>query len=136
MKTVNTSGKILIADRNRHVREFLRRELLAEGYQVEEARDGREILGLLNGGTLPDLLILDLELPFVSELKVLELLHEKLPSLPVLIHSFPPESGQDWPEAAAFLEKKGDTHLLKEVVAELLGKNHRPPAGVLLDKGG
>ena len=76
MKTVNTSGKILIADRNRHVREFLRRELLAEGYQVEEARDGREILGLLNGGTLPDLLILDLELPFVSELKALELLHE------------------------------------------------------------
>ena len=37
--------KILIADRNRHVRDFLRRELGAEGYQVEVARDGREVLG-------------------------------------------------------------------------------------------
>ena len=35
---------ILIADRNRHVREFLRRELMAEDYCVEVAKDGREVL--------------------------------------------------------------------------------------------
>jgi len=118
---VNSPGKILIADRNRHVREFLRRELQAEGYQVEVARDGRDVLNILHGHNSPDLLILDLELPYVTELKVLELLHEQLPSLPVVIHSFPPESERHLPEAAVFLEKKEDTDLLKEVVAELLG---------------
>lgn len=125
---MNAPGKILIADRNRHVREFLRRELLAEGYQVEEARDGREILERVNGPTPPDLLILDPEMPFVAELKILESLHELQPSLPVVIHSFHPESEQNLPGGVAFLVKREDTHLLKEVVAELLrGNNHPHP---------
>lgn len=123
---MNAPGRILIADRNRHVREFLRRELMIEGYQVEVARDGREVLQMLYGQNPPDLLILDLELPYVTELKVLELLQEKLPSLPVVIHSFPLDSEQQVPGAAAFLEKREDTNLLKEVVAELLRKDHLP----------
>ena len=132
---MNSGGKILIADRNRHVREFLQRELLAEGYQVEAARDGREVLEMLNGQNPPNLLILDLELPYVTELKVLELLQERLPSLPVVIHSFPPDSEQHLPEAAAFLEKREDTNRLKEVVAELLGGNGLPGARTGRDKG-
>ena len=121
---MKTPERILIADRNRHVRDFLRRELLTEGYQVEAARDGREVLDLLGARTPPDLLILDLELPYVTELKVLELLHEQLPSLPVIIHSFLPESESHLPEAATFLEKREDIDLLKEVVAELLCKKN------------
>jgi len=123
---VNADGKILIADRNRHVREFLCRELTAEGYQVEAARDGREVLQIINGQNPPALLILDLELPYLIELKVLEVLQERLPSLPVVIHHFQQESEQHLPEAAAFLEKREDTNLLKEVVSELLGKNNLP----------
>jgi len=125
-ESVNASGKILIADRNRHVREFLCRELVAEGYLVEAARDGREVLQIINGQNPPVLLILDLELPYLTELKVMELLQERLPSLPVVIHSFRPESEQYLPGAAAVLEKREDTNLLKEVVAELLGKNSLP----------
>ena len=136
VKTVNTPGRILIADRNRHVREFLRRELLTEGYRVEAARDGREVLQMLNGENPPDLLILDLELPYVTELKVLELLQERLPSLPVVIHSFLPEAESHFPEAATFLEKREDTDLLKEVVAHLLGKNNLAASKSALDKGG
>jgi CheY-like chemotaxis protein len=123
---VNASGKILIADRNRHVREFLCRELTAEGYQVEAARDGREVLQMINGQNPPVLLILDLELPYLTELKVMEILQERLPTLPVVIHYFLPESEQPLPGAVAFLEKREDTHLLKEVVAELLGKDDLP----------
>jgi len=132
---VSTPGKILIADRNRHVRDFLCRELASEGYQVDAARDGREVLNLVHGENPPDLLILDLELPYVAELKVLELLQEKLPSLPVVIHSFPPETDSNLPEAAKFLEKKEDTNLLKEVVAELLGKNNLAGLKATPDKG-
>lgn len=123
---MSTCSKILIADRNRHVREFLCRELTAEGYQAEAARDGREVLEIINGQNPPVLLILDLELPFLMEMKVLETLQERLPALPVVIHHFHAESEQPLPEAAAFLEKREDTHLLKEVVAELLGKNTLP----------
>ena len=39
--------RILLTDRNRHVRELLRRELETEGYVVAVARDAQEILGLL-----------------------------------------------------------------------------------------
>ena len=133
---MNAPGKILIADRNRHVREFLQRELEAEGYQVEAARDGREVLARFNGQNPPDLLILDLELPYAVELKVLERLHEQRPSLPVVIHSFPPESEQNLPATAAFLVKREDTNLLKEVVAELLGGNGFSPPQAAQDQGG
>jgi CheY-like chemotaxis protein len=107
---------------------------MVEGYQVEVARDGREVLQMLQGPNPPDLLILDLELPYVTELKVLELLQEKLPSLPVVIHSFLPESESHLPEAAKFLEKREDTNLLKEVVAELLGKSNLTVSTVTPDR--
>lgn len=124
VEAVSAPGKILIADRNRHVREFLRRELMAEGYLVEVARDGREVLEMINGEARPVLLILDLELPYLTEFKVFEFLQEKMPSLPVVIHSFLPESEEHLPGAVTFLEKREDTDLLKEVVAELLGNKN------------
>jgi DNA-binding response OmpR family regulator len=118
--------KILIADRNRHVREFLRRELTAEGYQVEVARDGRELLSKINGEDPPHLLILDLEIPYLDELQVWEQIKDCHPPLPVVIHTFLPEypTHLTVPLAAAFLEKKGDTDQLKSVVAEVIRKNY------------
>ncbi len=114
--------KILIADRNRHVREFLRRELGAEGYQVEVARDGRELLSLICGDDPPHLVILDLEIPYLDELEIWTRLQDRQPPLPVVIHTFLPEFPTQLtvPLAAAFLEKKGDTDELKAVVAEVI----------------
>ncbi len=126
MNSLGRPIKILIADRNRHVREFLRRELTAEGYQVEVARDGREVLVWLGGEAPPDLLILDLEVPYVVELEVLTRLRERRPPLPVVIHTFLPESSHHMlmPPEAAFLEK-GNTEHLKAVVAEVIQKNYQ-----------
>jgi len=127
VKPVVQPFKILIADRNRHVREFLRRELTAEGYQVEVAGDGREVLLRFDRESPPHLLILDLEVPYVMELEVLARLKARRPPVPVVIHTCLPESvNQNGAgAAAAFLEKKGDTNLLKAVVAEVIG-NHYP----------
>jgi DNA-binding response OmpR family regulator len=83
--------RILIADRNRHVREFLRRELTAEGYRVEVARDGRELLGKINGDDPPHILILDLEIPYLDELQIWARVKECQPPPPVVIHTFLPE---------------------------------------------
>ena len=122
--------KILIADRNRHVRDFLQRELSAEGYRVEVARDGREMLGRINGEDPPHLLILDLEIPYLDEPEVWSRLKDRQPALPVVIHTFLPEypTNLTLPIAATFLEKKGDTDLLKTVVAEVIEKHY--PEGV------
>jgi DNA-binding response OmpR family regulator len=124
--------KILIADRNRHVREFLRRELSAEGYRVEVAKDGRELLSRIEGAEPPQLLILDLEIPYLEEMDLWERLNACRPPLPVVIHSFLPEypTHLTVPLAAAFLEKRGDTDRLKAVVAEvMLRYNPQPAAG-------
>jgi DNA-binding NtrC family response regulator len=116
--------RILLADRNRHVRELLRRELETEGYQVAVARDAQEILGLLAQGEIPDLLILDPEIPYVPEADLLEQLQRLYPALPVVIHSFQPENPQEFviANAVAFLEKTEDPHRLKATIAALLQK--------------
>jgi DNA-binding NtrC family response regulator len=114
--------RILLTDRNRHVRELLRRELETEGYEVAVARDAQEILGLLARGEIPDVLILDLEIPYVTEVNLLEGLKGKYPSLPVIIHSFQPENPRELiaAEAAAFLEKAEDPQQLKTTIAALV----------------
>ena len=126
MSFVAKSCKILIADRNRHVRDFLRRELSAEGYQVEVARDAREMWGRINGGDPPHLLILDPEIPYLDEPEVWARLKDRQPPLPVVVHTFLPDyhNNPTLPIAAAFLEKKGDTDLLKTVVAEVIEKHY------------
>jgi two-component system, OmpR family, response regulator len=116
------SDRILLADRNRHVRELLRRELESEGYQVTVAREAQEILASLAQGALPDLLILDLEIPYAAELKLLDQLQALYPNLPVLIHSFQPENPQELilNKTVAFLEKTEDPHQLKATIAALM----------------
>lgn len=116
--------RILLTDRNRHVRELLRRELEAEGYEVAVARDAQETLELLATGEMPDLLVLDLEIPYLAEAKLLESLKQAYPTLPVIIHSFQPENlgGVIAAEAAAFLEKVEDPEPLKTTIAALVHK--------------
>lgn len=116
--------RILLADRNRHVRELLRRELELEGYQVMVARDASEILGVLARGEIPDLLILDFDLPFLAEVQLLEKLKQNLPNLPVIIHSFQLEepSSAGMPAATVFLEKAEDPNRLKNAIAALVQK--------------
>jgi len=100
--------------------------LEAEGYQVEVARDGREVLNLLSSDEPPHLLILDLEIPQLDEMEIWARLQDRRPPTPVVIHTFLPEypTRLTVPLAAAFLEKKGDTDHLKAVVAEVLDKHY------------
>jgi CheY-like chemotaxis protein len=82
------SFTILIADRNPRVRDFLRRELISDGYQTKIAKDGREVLQVIDADESCELLILDLDMPHMSGLSVLETIQRRKPSLPVIIHTF------------------------------------------------
>jgi DNA-binding response OmpR family regulator len=113
---------VLITDRNRHVRNFLHRELIAEGYQVEVAADGRDLLRKISKADPPDLLILDLEIPYSGGPEMLKRLRRVNSGLPVIIHAFATEDASHpaVQRTAAFVEKMGNTDRLKVAVLEVL----------------
>ena len=116
---------ILIADRNPHVRELLRREMTLEGYQVQLAKTGREVINYTLQQDPFDLLILDPDLPDTDESSLLKKLGEHSPPLPVVVHSFLSENNdqQDILTTVTFVEKRGSSiDHLKKIVAEILEK--------------
>jgi DNA-binding response OmpR family regulator len=78
--------KILVIEDEARILSFLARGLEAEGYRVEGASDGRD--GLVRAVQEDwDLVLLDLMLPGLDGLDLLDTLHRRRPKLPVLILS-------------------------------------------------
>ncbi|MBW1799248.1 MAG: response regulator [Deltaproteobacteria bacterium] len=114
---------ILIADRNCHVRGFLKREIEADGYRVLLARNGHDIFRYLYGHEDIDLLILDLDQPDISVSGLLQKLENRMPPIPVVIHSFLSDYVQ-YPQMMdmnALVEKNGSSiDLIKKVITKIL----------------
>jgi len=127
---VDKAFTILIADRNRNVREFLRREMMAEGYEVRLAKNGQEVLRWVYGPEPLDLVILDLDLPDSAdsnETAILEKIEDRIPTLPVVVHTFLSDYAHHPAllSTTAFVEKKGNSvERLKKVVSGLLRKSN------------
>ena len=116
---------ILIADRNPHVRELLKREIAAEGYHVRLAENGREVLKWSYDSGPIDLLILDPDLPDIDASALLSRLADRIPALPIVIHTF--RSDYTVPSGisgtVAYVEKGGSSiENLKQVIANFLNK--------------
>jgi len=77
--------KILVVDDEPPIRKLLRMGLSAHGYEVLEAPNGRTALELLAKN--PALVILDLGLPDIDGLELLEKIRDALGSLPVVVLS-------------------------------------------------
>jgi UDP-3-O-[3-hydroxymyristoyl] N-acetylglucosamine deacetylase len=75
---------ILVVDDEEQIRQSLRGVLSDEGFAVLEAADGRRALGLVRE-TKPDLVILDVWLPEIDGIALLEVLKHDYPELPVII---------------------------------------------------
>jgi DNA-binding NtrC family response regulator len=133
---------ILIADRNSHVRMFLLRELMAEGYRVKMAATAENVLKMAYARDGIDLLILDPDLPGIDLTAMLTTLADRIPVLPVVLHT---HRGHDetllrnddhW---IITIEKAGDSvERIKEAVGRLLRSSmagiseaavHRRPGG-------
>ncbi|HXR11516.1 MAG TPA: response regulator transcription factor [Gaiellaceae bacterium] len=78
--------RILVIEDEARIQAFVRRGLEAEGYGVVTAADGRDGLALARTGDW-DLVVLDLLLPGLSGLRVLQELHHEHPQIPVLVLS-------------------------------------------------
>ena len=83
MQKANT---ILIADRNPHIRGFLRRELAACGYHVRLVENGKELLKLMYSRTRIDLLVLDPDFPGVDVIDMARKIADRIPQLPVVLY--------------------------------------------------
>jgi DNA-binding NtrC family response regulator len=114
---------ILIADRNPHVRAFLKREMTAEGYLIRLANTGREVLRWVFGHEPLHLLIMDPDLPDVEEHDILKQMKNRIPELPIIVHSFTPDftRGPGILDTLVFVEKGGKSiEKLKEIITEML----------------
>jgi len=106
-------------------RTFLQRELAGEGYQVRLAAEDRELLHLLQTDHLPDLLILDPDLPsYSTKAELLALLHFQYPSLPIVIYSLLNDDRKygEMSGVVGCLEKGEDVGFLKKLIAEVIQK--------------
>ncbi|MFH2046593.1 MAG: response regulator [Pseudomonadota bacterium] len=115
--------KILIADRNSNVRDFLKREMTDEGYAVVLAESGREVLKLAYNLNPVDLLILDPDLPDADESLLLMKLNQKTPCIPVVLHTFFSEyiATSKIIAPTEFVEKGGNSiEQLKKVIETIL----------------
>ncbi len=124
-KSVHKAFKILIADRNRNVRNLLQRELFDAGYEVILVGEDRELMRQLQDGDTADLLILDPDIP--SSLSITELiqsLHACRPALPIVIYTFINDEFNyaDLPGVAECLEKGEDISPVKKVVTKVIKK--------------
>jgi DNA-binding NtrC family response regulator len=126
-RKMNAKITILIADRNPHVRDFLKREMLSEGYQVRLAKSGREVLNHICGSEPVELLILDWDLPDSEEIAgLVEKINNRIPTLPVVIHSFSEDEHNqtNMLSNAVFVEKRGNSiDYLRKIVSELVSKS-------------
>ncbi|HTT96693.1 MAG TPA: response regulator transcription factor [Rhizomicrobium sp.] len=83
---MSTVLRVLVIDDEPAIRRFLRTSLGAEGYDVLEADDGETGLAMLRRNAV-DILVLDLGLPGIDGLQVLQQLREGGSSLPVIVLS-------------------------------------------------
>jgi DNA-binding response OmpR family regulator len=120
---------ILIVDDEPNVRLVFRTALEASGYSVTTAADGEQALLWLKDSPV-DVVLLDLQMPGLSGMDVLERLREEGHNVPVVIitaHGNVPNAVQAMKLGAIdFLTKPISPEILRSVVAEVLARHAAP----------
>ncbi|MFF9474836.1 response regulator [Streptomyces roseolus] len=118
------SGRVLVVDDNKVIRQLIRVNLELEGFEVVTAADGAECLDVVHH-VRPDVVTLDVVMPRLDGIKTAQRLREdpRTRHLPVAIISAGGE-GEAAPAADAFLAKPFEPAELVRVVRQLL---HREP---------
>ncbi len=75
---------ILVSDANENIQLLLETELSLEGYRVILASTGEETLKKLRE-TTPDLLVLDLRMPDMHDLRILKTIRQENKELPIIL---------------------------------------------------
>ena len=113
--------RILVVDDEEGIRQLYQEELEEEGYEVELAESGKEALKKISKAK-PDAVILDLKMPGMGGLEVLERIREQDNDLPVIICTAYGEYKSDLTTWAsdAYIVKSADLTELKGVIRGFL----------------
>jgi DNA-binding response OmpR family regulator len=100
-------AKVLVADDSETILLLLRTRLEMEGYEVETANDGQEVMDAMHAGQggSPDLLLLDAMMPRKSGIEALRELRAEGVETPALIVSAHQDAGDA--DSATELEVSG-----------------------------
>lgn len=129
-------AKILLADDDAGVRETLGRVLEFEHYDVMPARTGREAAARFIAD-LPDLVLLDLNMPDRDGWDAFDLMRQTHPLVPVIIITARPQQYNHAAKLriAALMEKPLDLPLLLASIADLLAESLTERMQRLTDSG-
>jgi signal transduction histidine kinase/DNA-binding response OmpR family regulator/HAMP domain-containing protein len=78
------SGRVLVVDDDGDTRSRMRRMLVTDGWQVDEADNGRTALDAV-AATRPDVILLDLIMPVMDGFAFMEALRHTAPDIPVIV---------------------------------------------------
>ena len=116
-------AKILVIDDEQGIRDLLHTLLSRKGYDVVVAENGRKGLDLFRRER-PDVIVLDLKMPVMDGLAVLQEVRNLNPSQPVIIltGAATPETEQQVRAlgVSEFVEKEFSLHLLGDSLKRIL----------------
>ncbi|WP_435174402.1 response regulator [Actinacidiphila sp. bgisy145] len=125
------SGRVLVVDDNRVIRQLIRVNLELEGFEVVTAADGAECLEIVHS-VQPDVVTLDVVMPRLDGVRTADRLRADPRTRQVGIVMV---SAGGLPEAAggpggvdAYLAKPFEPAVLVETVRRLVRRGPRPPA--------
>jgi CheY-like chemotaxis protein len=111
--------EVLIVDDDEEIRTLLSELLADEGYRVREAIHGRDAMAKLEeaGNTLPSLILLDLMMPVMNGLELLDALatSEELRQIPVIVTTAAPDKAVGRSFASIVKKPYEVTALLAEI---------------------
>jgi two-component system, OmpR family, alkaline phosphatase synthesis response regulator PhoP len=112
---VNISGKILLIDDEAALRQTLTRILQNDGFDVTSAENGEQGLAFLKNNPF-DLVFMDIRMPGLPGLDVLERIRSKYPGLPVVLFTAQPDINS----AVEALRRGATDYLLKPLKPEII----------------
>src|SRR5580765_460028 len=114
----STLGHVLLAEDDRGVRESLVRALTFEGYEVEAVTDGAQALEAVTARQ-PDVVVLDVMMPYVDGLTVCRQLRDRYRTLPILMLT----ARHEVSDRVAGLDAGADDYVVKPfALGELLAR--------------
>ncbi len=115
--------RILVVDDEKNICERYKMDLEDEGYAVTITDSGKQALELVESDP-PDLLVLDIQMPGISGIEILQTIIGRDKGIPIILNTAYSHYKEDFTTwgADAYVVKSSDTTELKNEIKRLLGE--------------